>query len=94
MVQQQDREAAEGAARHAAQSGDAWDELMAEGIRYRSQQDTRRSARAFREAIALRPDQPNAYFNLGTALANSAHRVEAAQRYLEAKERYSEGSVG
>ena len=46
------------AARRAAQTGDAYDELLAEGARYGSQQDTRRAARAFREAIALRPDSP------------------------------------
>ena len=69
-------------------------ELMAEGARYLSQDDTRRAARAAREAIALRPDRPDAYFNLGAALANSEHCVEAAQRYLEAKERLQVGSVG
>ena len=53
----------------------------------------RRAARAFREAIALRPNKPDAYGNLGAALQNSAHYVEAAQRYLEAKERYPVGSV-
>ena len=54
--------------------------------------DWRRAARACREAIALRPDRPEAYYNLGAALNNSGHDVEAAQRYLEAKERYSVGS--
>ena len=34
-----------------------------------------------------------AYYNLGAALNNSAHYVEAAQRYLEAKERFPVGSV-
>ena len=48
----------------------------------------------FREAIALRPDEPMAYFGLGAALNNSAHFVEAAQRFLEAKERYRVDSVG
>ena len=52
-----------------------------------------RAARAFREAIALRPDEPAAYYNLGAALNNSGHAVEAAQRYLEAKERYPVGSA-
>ena len=47
----------------------------------------RRAARAYREAIALRPDKPEAYYNLGMVLNNSGHYVEAAQRYLEAKER-------
>ena len=67
-------------------------ELLAEGAQYGSQVDTRRAARAYREAIALRPDEPEAYFGLGAALANSAHHVEAAQRFLEAKERYPVGS--
>ena len=91
-TQQLERELAEGAAREAAQSGDKWDELLAAGLRYASQQDTRRAARAYREAIALRPDRPEAYYNLGVALNNSGHVVEAAQRFLEAKERYTVGS--
>jgi tetratricopeptide (TPR) repeat protein len=90
--QQRNREVAERAARDAAQSGDAYDELLAEGARYGSKQNYRRAARAFREAIALRPENPTAYYNLGAALGNSGHYVEAAQRYLEAKERYQVGS--
>jgi len=92
--QQQQREIAEEQARMAARSGDAYDELLAEGARYISQQDTRRAARAFREAIALEPDEPDAYYNLGAALNNSGHFVEAAQRFLEAIERYPVGSEG
>jgi len=92
VMQQRAREAAEEAARIAAQSGDAYQELVAEGARYFSHQDTRRAARAFREAIALRPDRPAAYFNLGAALNDSEHVVEAAQRFLEARERYQVGS--
>eukprot|EP00964_Phaeocystis_antarctica_P161794 scaffold134599_cov109-Phaeocystis_antarctica.AAC.1 len=93
-MQQRAREDAEAAARRAAQSGDAYEELLADGTRYGSQQDTRRAARAFREAIALRPDSPEAYHGLGAALGNSGHHVEAAQRHLEAKERYPAGSHG
>ena len=89
--QQRDREAAEGQARYAAQTGDKYEELVAEGIRYGSKQDTRRAARTFREAIALKPDEPLAYHNLGNALSSSGHDVEAAQRYLEAMERVSVG---
>jgi len=92
VTQQRAREAAERAARIAAQTGDEYDELVAEGARYLSKEDTRRAARAYREAIALRPDEPVAYHNLGAALANSGHHVEAAQRLLEAKERYQVGS--
>jgi len=94
VIQQRAREVAEEAARIAAQTGDAYVELVAEGARYLSQQDTRRAARAYREAIALRPDKPASYFNLGAALNNSGHHVEAAQRYLEAKERFQVGSEG
>ena len=63
-------------------------------MRYASKLDWRRAARAAREAIALRPDQPVAYFNLGIALANAAHYAEAAQWFLEAKERFPGGSEG
>ena len=90
--QQRQREIAEETARIAAQTGDAYHELLAKGARYGSKEDTRRAARAFREATALRPDEPEAYFNLGAVLANSGHRVEAAQRFLEAKEREPVGS--
>ena len=92
VTQQRHREIAEEAARDAAQSGDAYDELVAEGIRYGSKQDWRRAARVYREAIALEPDTPTAYFNLGTVLVSSGHDAEAAQRFLEAKERYTVGS--
>ena len=40
----------------------------------------------------MRPDEPMAYFKLGVALGNSGHFVEAAQRLLEAKERFPVGS--
>ena len=90
--QQRAREIAEESARDAAQSGDKYEELVAEGVRHASQDDWRRAARVFREAIALRPDGPKAYYNPGAVLGNSGHQAEAAQRYLEAKERWPEGS--
>ena len=62
-------------------------------MRYAAKQDWRKAGKALREAIALRPDEPLAYQNLGAALANSGHYVEAAQRYLDAKERMPVGSV-
>ena len=76
----------------AANQGDEYHELMAEGSRYASEQDWRKAGKAYREAIALRPDRPEAYFNLGGALGNSGHYVEAAQRFLEAMERFPVGS--
>ena len=53
-MQQRQREAAEEQARFAAQSGDEYEELAADGARYASKGDTRRAARAFREAIGSR----------------------------------------
>ena len=76
MLQQQNREAAEKGARYAAQTGDKYLVLLADGALYLSKEDTRRAARTYREAIALRPDEPVAYFNLGAALGNSGHHVE------------------
>ena len=92
VMQQRAREVAERAARDAAQSGDRYTELLAEGARYAAKEDWRREAKAYREAIALKPDEPVAYFNLGLALSNSGHDVEAARRFLEAKERLPAGS--
>ena len=92
MVQQQIRELAEREARTAAQTGDQYSKLLAEGARYFSKQDLRKAARAYRAAIALRPDRPEAYYDLGAALANLGHHVEGAQRFLEAKGRYPVGS--
>ena len=64
-------------------SDDEYEELVAEGSRGASQEDWRRAVRAFRAAIALRPDEPAAYLKLGVALSNSSwHDVEAAQLFL------------
>ena len=92
VAQQRTRKAAEKAARDAARSGDAYDELLAEGARYAAKNDWRKAGTAYREAIALRPDDPLAYHNLGSVLNNSGHYVEATQRVLEARERYPLGS--
>ena len=86
------REVAEEAARDAAQTGDEYVKLVAEGTRYMAKEDYRKAAKVNREAIALKPDEPAAYYNLGNALSISGHLVEAAQRYLEAKERCPVGS--
>ena len=88
------REAAERQARYAAQSGDEYAKLLAKGLQYEPKEDWRRAAKIYREAIAMRPNERQAYFNLGNVLANSGHEVEAAQRFLEAKERYLVGSEG
>ena len=90
--QQQHRESAEEQARIAAQTGSEYSELVAKGLRYESKQDHRKAGKALREAIALEPDRPLAYYNLGVALDSSGHYVEAAQRFLEAKDRCQMGS--
>ena len=92
VIQQQNREAAERAAQRAERSGDEYNKLFAEGARCGAKEDWRKAAKAFRGAIALEPDKPEAYHNLGGVLASSGHDVEAAQPFLEAKERYPEGS--
>ena len=79
---QQTREIAEEQAHIAAQSGNTYEELLAEGLRYGSKQDYRKAAKANRQAIARAT-----VLNLGNNLNQSGHNVEAAQRYLEAKER-------
>ena len=91
-TQQRQREAAKEAARIAAQTGDKYAEFLAEGARYASELDWRKAGKAYREAIALRPDRPEAYMNLGMVLTSSGHYAEAAQRYLEAKEGLPVGS--
>lgn len=70
---------------------DAYQKLLAEGARQRSK-DWRKAAASYREAIALRPDLVEAYFNLGNVLSNAGRIEEAAQRYLEAMERTTAGS--
>ena len=72
--------------------GDEYDELLAEGIRYASKQNYRKSAKKYHDAIAVRPDRPTAYFNLGGVLYNSGLCAEAAQRFIEATQRVPEGS--
>jgi len=75
-----------------------YEELLAEGLRYASRaafrdaMDWRRAARALCEAIALRPDEPMAYFNLGSVLSSSGHEAESAQRFLDAMGRFPVGS--
>ena len=52
---------------------------MAEGARYASKRDWRKAAKTYRAAIALKPDEALAYFNLGGALSNSGHRVDSSR---------------
>jgi tetratricopeptide (TPR) repeat protein len=92
VAQQRNREVSEEQARIAAQKGDEYERRLAAGLRHDSSEDMRRAARALREAIALRPDKPEAYYNLGSVLAASGQVVEAAQVLLQAKERYTVGS--
>eukprot|EP00964_Phaeocystis_antarctica_P134354 scaffold98643_cov56-Phaeocystis_antarctica.AAC.2 len=94
LTQQKQRERAEKQTRIAAETGDEYLELMAEGMRYAAKEDWRKAAKAYREAIPLSPFDPTTYFNLGAVLSNSRHVVEAAQRFLEAKERSPVGSEG
>ena len=71
--------------------GNPYQALLAEGTLHRSK-DWGKAARAYRAAIVIRPDLLEAYFNLGNVLSNAGHLVEAAQRFLEARERTPAGS--
>ena len=71
----------------AKQKSGEYQELLAEAARCVSKKDWFKAARAFRELIALRPDEAPPHFNLAAVLSNSGHKVEAVQRFLEAKER-------
>merc|ERR1719162_355116 len=84
--------ASERHAQLAAQTGNRYDELMAESMRYCSEKDWRRAARVCREAIPLKPDEPWAYFYLCCALSASSHYLESGKMCLEAKERFPVGT--
>ena len=86
------RKSAEKLARAAAQTSGAYSELLAEGTQHRSKEDWRNASRSYREAIVLRPELPEAYFNLGNVLSRSGHIMESAIMFLEAKERVPVGS--
>ena len=73
--------------------GSRYTKRGSEVTRYMSKEDYRKAAKTSRKAITLEPDEPAAYFNLGNALSCSGHMMEAAQRYLEAMDRFPAGSV-
>jgi len=60
--------------------------LLAEGTRYASAEDWREAVEAFRMAITLRPERPEAYLNLGGVLYMSGRGTESEQAFLKAKE--------
>ena len=70
---------------------DEYEELTYEGARYASKFDWRRAGMVYREAIALRTNQPEAYFNLALTLFYSGQVVGAAHCFLGAKERLPVG---
>ena len=92
VTQQHQRELSDEQACRAFRTGDEYGTLIDEGLGYGSKEDWFKAAEAFREAIALEPDEPTAYYKLGVVLSISGHNVEAAQRFLEAKARFLVGS--
>ena len=48
------------------------------------EENSRPAEAAFRKAIALDPDKPFAYFNLGSICSNEGRSVEAAHNFLHA----------
>lgn len=76
----------------AERTDDVYHKLCAGGQRYLSKSSYRKAIKAFREAVALEPEEPHAFYNLGNVLMRLGHTMEAAQWYLDAKERSPEGS--
>ena len=83
---------ADGARYAAKEDWHKYRELLADGARHASKEDWQSASRSCREAIALRPDEPTGYYNLGATLSDSGRIVEAAQLFLEAKERFQADS--
>ena len=69
-----------------------YQQLMAEGGRFASEEDWHRAAGSYREASLLKFDEPVACFNLGAALSALGHEAEAALCYLETGRRAPVGS--
>merc|ERR1740139_1174028 len=94
VQQQRDREVAKRLARLAESTGSEYSRLLAEGTRHGADLNCHKADKTIRKAIALEPDQPLAYYNLGVALNSSGHHAEAAPLYLQAAARHPEGSEG
>ena len=85
------RKVAEQQARSAEKSGSEYSRLLADATRHLAEGDNRPAEAAFRNAIALDPRQPSAYFNLGVLCSNEDRSVDAAHNFLDAATRFSEG---
>jgi tetratricopeptide (TPR) repeat protein len=98
LAMEQEKEACDEASWHAARMEQSQQlhmehmKLLSDGARYASKEDWHNATRCCHEAITLRPDEPTGYYNLGATLGNSGRIVEAAQLFLEAKERFQDDS--
>ena len=91
--QQANRKIAEQQARSAEKSGSEYMRLLADATRNLAEENNRPAEAAFRKAIALDPDKPSAYFNLGSICNNEGRSTEAAHNFLHAATLLSEESV-
>ena len=91
--QQANRKVAEQQARAAKKSGSEYMRLLADAARHMAEENNRPAEAAFRKAIALDPDKPSAYFNLGSICSNEGRSTEAAHNFLHAATLFSEESV-
>ena len=74
-------------------SGSEYLEVMAEAARCFAEGDYRRAGMSLNYAIALEPDEPEAYYNLGVALTNTGRHGKAAESFLKAAARDLYGSA-
>ena len=93
VTQQAQRKLAEQQARYAeSTAGSEYMRLMADASRHLADQNYHKADGLFRNAIALEPGQPEAYYNLGVALGNAGRHTEAAPHLLQAAALFPEGS--
>ncbi len=93
MIRQLNKALADEQVLEAEDSGSEYLEVMAEAARRFAEGDYRQAGMTLNYAIALEPDEPEAYYNLGVALTNTGRHGKAAESFLQAAARDLHGSA-
>ena len=93
MIRQLNKALADEQVLEAEGSGSEYLEVMAEAARRFAEGDYRQAGMTLNYAIALEPDEPVAYYNLGVALTNTGRHGKAAESFLLAAARDLYGSA-
>ena len=83
---------AEDHARRAQETGDEYDRLSAHAMSLANRGDLQGAVRTFRKIIKMRPERPEAWANLATALFQTRKVEECPWMLLQAMERYEDGT--